>query len=95
MLFFDMEGNTFVVLNSFAALISFVALKVVLGGITFLLSVYGMTNLEQYFTVFDKAKLHKENCIGKHCLCTYPRHTYVCNYKIKLINNCFLVFSVV
>ena len=37
-----------------------------------------MTNLEQYFTVFDKAKLHKQNCKGKHCLCTYPRHTEIC-----------------
>ena len=48
-----------------------------LGGITFLLPVYGMTNLERY-SVFDKAKLHNENSIGKHCLCTYPRHTEIC-----------------
>ena len=50
------------------------------GSITFLLSVYGMTTVFGiwYFTAFDKAKLHKENCIGKHCLRTYPRHTEIC-----------------
>ena len=50
----------------------------VLGGITFLLPVYGMANGIRYFTVFNKAKLLKENCIGKHCLRTYPRHIDIC-----------------
>ena len=35
----------------------------VLGGISFLLPVYGITKSEQYsvFPVFEQAKLHKEN----------------------------------
>ena len=42
-----------------------------------------MTNLEWYL-VFDKAKSPKENCIGKQCLCAYPRHnTTLCHCVTK------------
>jgi len=49
--------------------------QLVLGGISFLLPAYGITNSEQCsvfygITVFDQAKLHKVNYIGKHFLCT-------------------------
>ena len=44
----------------------------------------------RYSTVFDKTKLHRKNCIGKHfCVLIHGIQRHV---KVKLINNCcFLV----